>query len=84
MVFFELGACFLLVAVLLYSFIFILVSVMDDIGSQTGVYYVDGSSSLETEKHRLKRVLGLFGTSYILRSGFDLTIAIYFAEYVTF
>jgi len=84
MVFFELGAFFLLVAILLYCFVFFLISVMEDIGSQTGVYYVDGSSSLETEKQRVKKVLSLFGGSYILRSGFDLTIAIYLTEYVTF
>ena len=49
MVFFEQGAMFLVVSIMLYIYIFFLISVMDDLGAQTGVYYVDGSSSLETE-----------------------------------
>ena len=84
MVFFEIGALYLMVAVLVYSFVFFLVSVIEDIGSQTELYYVDGINLLETEKRSVKRVLSFFGGSYILRCCFDLIIAIYLSEYVTF
>ena len=84
MVFFEQGAMFLVVSIMLYIYIFFLISVMDDLGAQTGVYYVDGSSSLETEARRLKIVLSFFGGSYLVRSAFDLTIAIFFTEFTAF
>mmetsp|Transcript_20551 Transcript_20551/g.27759 ORF Transcript_20551/g.27759 Transcript_20551/m.27759 type:complete len:216 (-) Transcript_20551:214-861(-) len=84
MVFFEQGALFLAVAILLYIFIFFLISVMDDLGAQTGVYYVDGSSSLQTEARRLKIVLSFFGGSYLVRSAFDLIIAVYMTDYLQF
>ena len=75
---------FLVVAIMLYIYIFFLLSVMDDLGAQTGVYYVDGSSSLETEARRLKIVLSFFGGSYVVRAAFDLVIAIFFTEFTDF
>ena len=83
MVFFEQGACFLVNAVLLYTYIFFLVSIMNDLNTQRGVMYIESSSSMENEKNRLKLVLGLFGGSYILRSAFDLVIGMYLLEYLT-
>jgi hypothetical protein len=44
--------------------------------------YVEGSSSLEQEKKRLKIIMTLFGTSYLLRAACDLIIAIYFSEFM--
>lgn len=42
--------------------------------------YVEGSSSMENEKKRLKTILMLFGTSYVFRAGFELTLGIYMLE----
>ncbi len=50
MMFIEQGAFFLLNATLLYTAIFFLVSIMNDLVSQNNVMYVEGSSSLEIEK----------------------------------
>ena len=69
-------------ALLLYTSIFFLVSVMDDLGQQNAIMYVEGSSSMESEKKRLKIIMILFGTAYILRAGFNLTIAIYMSEFL--
>lgn len=43
--------------------------------------YVEGSSSMENEKKRLKIIMALFGTSYLVRASFDLIIAIYLVEF---
>ena len=43
--------------------------------------YVEGSSSMEGEKKRLKIIMALFGTSYVLRAGFNFTIANYMLEF---
>jgi len=81
MVFIEQGVFFLFDAILLYTYIFFLVSIMNDLGSQSTLMYLEVSSSLEAEKGRLKIVLSLFGGSYIIRGAFDLIIGAYLAEY---
>lgn len=53
MVFIEQGLFFLLAAILLYTYIFFLVSIMNDLSSLSGVMYLEGNSSLEAEKGRL-------------------------------
>ena len=35
---------------------------------------------MENEKKRLKTILMLFGTSYVFRAGFELTLGIYMLE----
>ena len=69
-------------ALLLYTSIFFLVSVMEDLGQQNTIMYVEGSSSMESEKKRLKIIMILFGTAYILRAGFNLTFAIYMNQFL--
>ena len=44
--------------------------------------YVEGSSSMESEKKRLKIIMTLFGTSYLVRASFDLIIALYLVEFM--
>ena len=84
MVFVEQGCLFALDAVLLYTSIFFLVSVMNDLSSQNNLMYVEGSGSMENEKKRLKIIMTVFGTSYILRAAFDLIIGLYLLEVQTF
>lgn len=43
--------------------------------------YIEGSSSLESEKKRLRVIMFVFGTSYFLRAGFDFAIASYYVEF---
>ena len=71
-------------AILLYTAIFFLVSIMNDLVSQSNVMYVEGSRSLEIEKQRLKIVLGLFGWSYLLRFTFGLLVGFYLTEVASF
>ena len=37
---------------------------------------------MESEKKRLKIIMILFGTAYMLRAGFNLTIAVYMSEFL--
>ena len=46
--------------------------------------YLEGSSSLETEKRRVQLLMALFGGAYLLRGGFDLVIGIYLTEFEQF
>ena len=80
-VFVEQGCLFVLDAALLYTAIFFLVSIMNDLGQQNNLMFIEGSSSMEKEKKRLKTIMIVFGTSYLLRAGFDLTIGIYLVEF---
>ena len=71
----------LAVSVLLYTAIFYLVSIMSDLGELHRMQYLEGSSSLETEKRRVQLLMALFGGAYLLRGGFDLVIGIYLTEF---
>ena len=81
-VFLEMGVFFLINAMLLYTSIYFLVSIMNDLGQQNAIMYVEGSSSMETEKQRLKILMIFFGTSYLLRALIDATIATYYVEFL--
>ena len=83
-VFLEMGVFFLINAMLLYTSIYFLVSIMNDLGQQNAIMYVEGSSSMETEKQRLKILMIFFGTSYLLRALIDATIATYYVEFLEF
>ena len=76
----EQGVFCLVDALLLYTSIFFLVAIMNDLGQQNAIMYVEGSSSMDNEKKRLKTIMMLFGTSYVLRAGFELSIGIYMPE----
>ena len=43
--------------------------------------YVEGSSSMEGEKKRLKVIMYLFGASYLLRATFDLIISYHLVRF---
>jgi hypothetical protein len=70
-------------AVLLYTSIFFLVSVMNDLSRQNNLMYVEGSGTMENEKKRLFIIMTVFGTSYILRAAFDLFFGLYLLEVQT-
>ena len=70
LVFLEMGVFYLINAMLLYTSIYFLVSIMNDLGQQNAIMYVEGSSSMETEKRRLKILMIFFGSSYLLRALF--------------
>ena len=84
MIFIEQGAFFFVNAVLLYTAIFFLVSIMNDLVQHNNQMYVEGSSALETEKKQLKIVLGLFGASYLVRCAFDILVGFYLIEVTSF
>ena len=44
--------------------------------------FLESSSSLENEKKRLTIIMTLFGTSYIVRSAFDMILGIYAIEFL--
>lgn len=76
-VFVEQGILFILDAVLLYTATFFLVSVMSDLGQQNNLMYIEGNCIMDKEKNRLKIIMSVFGTSYLLRAGFDLATGVY-------
>lgn len=76
--FVEQGGSFVFVAILLYTAIFFVISVISELGQQNNLMYLEGSSSLEQEKKRLKIIMLIFGTSYFLRAGFDFAIASFY------
>ena len=80
-VFVEQGSLFILNAALLYTAIFFLVSIMNDLMEQNNLMYIEGSGSMENEKARLKIIMTVFGTSYLVRAAFDLVIGVYFVGY---
>jgi len=79
--FLEQGAFFAFDAGILYTAIIFLISVMSDLQELNNLMYIEGSSSLETEKKRLRIIMFVFGTSYFLRAGFDFAIASYYIEF---
>ena len=83
-VYMELGIFFMVDAVLLYTAIFFLVSIMNDLGQQNAIMYVEGSSSMEQEKRRIKVIMAYFGSSYVMRAAAGLLIGIYMLEYREF
>ena len=82
MLFLEQGCLFVLDAVLLYAATFFLFSIMDDLGQQNELMYLQNSGSMEVEKRRLKIILVVFGSSYLIRAAFDLSIAFYMVEFL--
>ena len=80
----EQGVFFSVDAMLLYTSIFFLVSIMNDLSQQNTVMFLESSSSMENEKRRLKIIMMLFGTSYLVRTAFDLILAIYMLEFIQF
>jgi hypothetical protein len=54
---------------------------MNDLGQMNILMFIEGSGSMEKEKKRLMIIMLVFGSSYLLRAGFDLTIGIYFVEF---
>ena len=80
----ESGIFFSVDAMLLYTSIFFLVSIMNDLSQQNTVMFLESSSSLENEKKRLKIIMTLFGTSYLVRSAFDMILGIYSVEFMKF
>ena len=81
-VFLEMGVFFLINAMLLYTSIYFLVSIMNDLGQQNAIMYVEGSSSMETEKKRLKILMIFFGSSYLLRALFETAISTQYVQFL--
>jgi hypothetical protein len=82
--FLEMGVFFLISTLLLYTSIFFLVSIMDNLGQQNAIQYVEGSSSMESEKKRLKKIMALFVTTYFLRAIIYLVIGLQLVEFQKF
>ena len=70
-------------AFLLYVATFFLFSIMDDLGQRNQLMYLENSGSMEVEKRRLKVILVVFGSSYLLRAGFAFSVAFYLVEFLS-
>lgn len=78
------GVFFLVNTLLLYTSIFFLISVMDNLGQQNTIQYVEGSSSMESEKKRLKKIMALFVTTYFFRAIIYLVAGLQLVEFQRF
>lgn len=81
--FIEQGAFFIFVGAVLYTAIFFLISVINDLATSNNLMYLEGSSTLEQEKKRLRIIMLVFGTSYFLRAAFDFAIAGFYLQFQT-